>query len=105
MKVQLGMGTLLQDQRIAHNPCEILLLDQRLRHPGKGGELIHHASNVIDVPHDSVRTLAERLGIALNLAKKASLEALGGKLDRRQRVLDLMRDPPRHIGPRCLALC
>ena len=35
---------------------------------------------------------------------EAPLQAFGGKLDRRQRVLDLMRDAPRHIGPGGLAL-
>ena len=34
----------------------------------------------------------------------AAVEPLGGELDRGQRVLDLMGDAPRHVGPGRLAL-
>ncbi len=34
----------------------------------------------------------------------AALKPLGGELDRRERILDLMRDTARHIGPGGAAL-
>ena len=46
----------------------------------------------------------ERLGIGLDFLGEAALQPLGGELDRGQRVLDLVRDAARHVGPGGLAL-
>ena len=79
-------------------------LDHRLRHAGKGGELIDHAADVADMADDGVGALREGLGIGGDLPREAPLQPFGGELDRRQRVLDLVRDAARHIGPGRLAL-
>src|SRR3546814_7154603 len=42
--------------------------------------------------------------VARHLLGIAALQPFGGKLDRGQRVLDLMRDTPRHVGPGGAAL-
>ena len=47
---------------------------------------------------------AEGVRIGRDLLGEAALQALGGELDRRQRVLDLVRDAARHVGPGGLAL-
>ena len=48
--------------------------------------------------------IGERLGIVLDFAEIFALQPLGRQLDRRQRILDLMGDAARDIGPGCLAL-
>ena len=40
----------------------------------------------------------------LDLGRVFALEPLGRQADRGQRVLDLVRDPPRHLGPGRLTL-
>ena len=53
---------------------------------------------------DGVRALGECVRIGLNLPGKAPLQPFRGKLNRGQRILDLMRDTARDIGPGRLAL-
>ena len=52
-----------------------------------------------------MRSAAKRLGVdAFELARQLDRETLGGKLDRRQRILDLVREPPRDFRPRGVPL-
>src|SRR3546814_9759932 len=53
---------------------------------------------------DRVGAGDEGLLIARNLLEILALQAFGGELDRRQRILDLMGDTPCDIGPGRLAL-
>src|SRR3546814_11499644 len=53
---------------------------------------------------DGVGAGDEGLLIARNLLEILALQAFGGELDRRQRILDLMGDTPCDIGPGRLAL-
>src|SRR3546814_3883707 len=48
---------------------------------------------------DLIGELAEGRRIALDLVAETALEPLGGELDRRQRILDLVRDAPGDVGP------
>ena len=56
------------------------------------------------MPHNGVGALREALDIGGDLPSEAALQPFRGKLNRGQRVLDLMRDPSRHIRPGRLAL-
>ena len=53
----------------------------------------------LDLADDRVGALVENLAVLGDHLAVAAADALGRKLDRRQRVLDLMRDAPRHVGP------
>src|SRR3546814_8005667 len=48
---------------------------------------------------DLIGELAEGRRIALDLVAETALEPLGGELERRQRILDLVRDAPGDVGP------
>jgi hypothetical protein len=79
---------------------QFLRLHHRLRHAGEGGELVDHAADVADLADDRVGALRSKVSRSsvIWLAVFA-LQPLGRKLDRRQRVLDLVRDAPRDIRP------
>ena len=74
-------------------------LHLRLRHAGEGRELVDHAADVADLADDRVGALVEDLAVLGDHLAVAALDALGRELDRRQRVLDLVRDAPRHVRP------
>ena len=70
----------------------------------KDGELVDHALDVVDLADDRVGALVEDVLAFDDVPAVAALQALGRKLDRRQRVLDLVRDAPRDVGPGGAAL-
>src|SRR3546814_19273013 len=76
----------------------------RSLHPRKGRELVEHAPDVADVAHDGIGADLEGLGVARDLDDILALQALGGELDRGQRVLDLVRDAAGDVRPRRLAM-
>ena len=76
----------------------------RARHPREGGEFVDHALDIVHLPHDRVDTLVENIAVGDDKAAIFALQPFGRKLDRRQRIFDLMRNAPRHIGPRRGAL-
>ena len=76
----------------------------RLRHAGEGGEFVDHALDVVDLADDRVGALVEDVLALDDDAAVAALQPLGGKLDRRQRVLDLVGDAARDVGPGGAAL-
>jgi hypothetical protein len=81
-----------------------LVAKHGLRHPREGREFVHHPPQVADLAHDRTRELLEGRGIRGDLLAVTALEPLGGQLDRRQRVLDLVRDAARHVRPGGAAL-
>ena len=58
----------------------------------------------IDLTDDGRDRFGEAVAILADLAGILALQALGGQPDRGQRVLDLVRDPPGHLGPGRLPL-
>src|SRR6185437_16323519 len=60
--------------------------------------------DIADMADDCIRQVGEGLRIVGYLAGVFALETFGRELDRRQGVLDLVRDAARDVGPRCLAL-
>src|SRR3546814_5013992 len=61
-------------------------------------------SHVVDLADHRVGEPLEGRRIALDLVAKAALESFRGELDRGQRILDLVRDAPRDVGPGGAAL-
>ena len=100
----VGMRIALQHKRFQHQPIRILRLDHRLGHARKGRKFIHHAPNIFHLAHNGVRALAESIRVIGDLTQIAPLQPFGGKLNGGQRVLDFMRNAPRHIRPGGLAL-
>ena len=70
-----------------------------LRHAGEGRELVDHAADVADLADDGLRALLEDLGIGRDFLLVFAAQTLGGELNGRQRVLDLVRDAARDVGP------
>src|SRR6516165_6292074 len=54
--------------------------------------------------NDRIGADRESLGISFDLFEVSALQAFGGELDRGERVLDLVRDASRDVGPGRLAL-
>ena len=79
--------------------AEIVPLGPRLGHAREGGEFVDHALDVVDLPHDRVGALIEDVAVLRDELAIFALEPLGRKLDRGQRILDLMGDAARHVGP------
>ena len=104
LDVDVGGGDALQHGGLAHDGGQILRLRHGLGHAGEGGELIHHAADVADLADDGVGALVEDVLVGLDLRAVFALQALGRELDGRQRVLDLMRDAARDVGPGGVAL-
>src|SRR5262249_40910116 len=94
LDIELGMGNFHQEHGLSYGVGDVLALDHGLWHAGKARELVDHPPDVVDLAHDGVSALVEDRLILLfgdGLAEFAA-DALGGQLNRRQRVLDLMGD-------------
>ena len=100
----VGIAVALQEQGLLAQLLRILRFHRGPRHAGKRGELVDHAANVTDLTDDRVGAHREGLGVFLDLLQIATLQPLGRKLDRRQRVLDLVRDAAGNVAPRRHAL-
>ena len=94
-----GMAVAFEEYRVAANLGEVLGLQRRLRHTGERRELVDHASDVLDLADDGLGAGGEDLGLGLDLLQVLAFQALGGKLDGGQGVLDLVGDAPGDIGP------
>ena len=87
----MGVAHLAQEHRVAQDVAQVARLLRRLRHPGESRELVDHPADITDLADDRIRALVEDgLVVLIDLLAVAALDALGGQLDRRQRVLDLM---------------
>src|SRR5581483_799230 len=89
----------------AHDVADVVILHLRLGHAREGGELVDHACHVPDLPDDRVGALLEHVPVFRDHPAVLALDALGRELYRGQRVLDLVGDAARHVGPRRGALC
>lgn len=98
------IGHFLQEHRLAHQIDGVLLPEHRLWQAGEAGELVHHLAQVPHLADDRAGQLVEQFAVLLDLAGIAAADAFGGKLDRRQRVLDFVRDAAGNVRPGGLAL-
>ena len=98
------MRDFVEEQRGARDVVDIGALEHRLGHAREVGEFVDHAAQVADLADDRVGQPREGVGVARHFGAIAALEALGGELDRGQRVLDLVRDALGDVGPGGAAL-
>src|SRR4029079_14774752 len=104
LEIDLGPAHLEQEHGLAHDLTHIVQLHDRLRHAREGRELVHHAADIGDLADDGVGALIEDLAILGDGVAIFAADALGRELDRGKRILDLMGDAPRDIGPGARAL-
>ena len=97
--IDLGIADAHQEHRLAHGVGDVLADDDGLRHAGEVGELVDHALDVVDLAHDRVGALLEDAAVLGDHLAVFAAQPFGRKLDRRQRVLDLMRDAAGDVGP------
>ena len=95
----VGAADLDQERGFAQRLAQVHHLHVRLRHAGEGRELVDHAADIGDLADDRVGALVEDLAILGDDLAVAAADALGRELDRGQRVLDLVGDAARHVGP------
>ena len=96
MRVQLAQ---LRDQRI-----DVEARDLHARRARVFAERVHHLLHRFDLLDDGVRGAIEQLAFAPFGLQILAAQPLGGELNRRQRILDLVREPPRHFAPGRVAL-
>ena len=104
LESDLGPAHLEQEHGLAHDLAHVVPLHHRLRHAGEGRELVDHAADIRHLADDGVGALVEHLAILGDGVAVFAADALGRELDRRQRILDLVRDAPRDVGPGGAAL-
>src|SRR5438105_7484215 len=95
----VGAADFHQERRLAQRFAQIDDFHLWLRHAGEGRELVDHAADVLDLADDGIGALIEDLAVLGDDLAVTAPDALGRKLDRRQRILDLMRNAPRDICP------
>ena len=95
----LRMRDALQEHRLVQQFLRVLAAHHGRRHAREGGEFVHHAADIAHLADDRVGALLEDFGIGGDFLAVFALQPLGRKLDRRQRVLDLVCDAARDIGP------
>jgi hypothetical protein len=100
----IGIADALQEYDLADCIGHVLGSHHRLRHARKAREFIDHAFDIIYLPDDGVGALLEDAPVILDDAGILSTQPLGGELNWRERVLDLVGDTTSHVGPRGGAL-
>ena len=89
-----------QEHGLAHGVGDVLVRDHRLGHARETREFVDHPPDVVDLAHDGVGALLEHAAVVFadHLAVFAA-QPFGRQLNRRQRVLDLVRDAAGDVGP------
>ena len=88
--------------RVEHFGDELRQVDRRELHLRRRREARELGRDLAEQPHlteDRVHAAFEHAPERLALVGMHAEEVLGGQLDRRQRVLDLVRHLARHLGP------
>ena len=99
LDVDVRIADALQEDDLPRRIGDVLGGHHRLRHAGEARELVHHALDVVDLAHDRVGALLEHRFVLGDHLAVLALQPLGRKLDRGQRILDLVRDAARDVGP------
>src|SRR5439155_25840900 len=103
-KVKVPVRLRKQDERFLHKRIETLRQVISGGQAGKGRELIDQLLNRLHLLGNTADASIEDLRIISNLWGKAPVQTFGRELDRRERVLDLVGDPTRHLSPGLHAL-
>src|SRR6185369_3977108 len=96
LNVDIGTADALQEYDLPDGVGHIFAGHHRLWHAGKARELVDHTFDVVDLPHNGVGALFENGSVLGNHLAVLALQPLGGKLDRRERVFDLVGDAARN---------
>ena len=92
-------------QHVVDERVQVQRLQPGGRQPGVVAELVDQALHGIDLVNDRAHQTAQDFLLFLRQAfHELHLEPFGRKLDRRQRVLDFMREAAGHLSPRLDAL-
>src|SRR2546428_18748 len=100
----LAMALAEEDERLLDQTVQVL---RRVRGRGQareGRELVHQGLQLVDLLDDGARALVEHGALGAEAGGVAAAEPLCRELDRRERVLDLVRDATRDLSPRLHAL-
>src|SRR5256885_36147 len=100
----LAMALAEEDERLLDQTVQVL---RRVRGRGQareGRELVHQGLQLVDLLDDGARALVEHGALGAEAGGVAAAEPLCRELDRRERVLDLVRDAARDLSPRLHAL-
>ena len=92
--------TVVERQRLGDELREIRRHRSRGRHPRELRELVDQTLERFDFPDDRGRALVDEFTGAGRASGEMAAQTLGRELNRRQRVLDFVREPPRHFTPR-----
>ena len=96
----LGEEAVVQRERLGDQLMQIGRHRARRRHARELRELVDQALQRFDLADDRRRALVDQRAGPGRRVGEVPAQALGGQLDRRQRILDLVREPPRHLAPR-----
>ncbi len=99
LDIDIGIADPHQEHRLPNGIGDILTLDDGLRHARELGEFVDHFADVIDLTNDRFRALIENEPIFRDHLAELAADALGGQLNRRQRILDLVRDAAGDVRP------
>ncbi len=96
----------VQREHVVQEGAEVDRLHRsRARLPRVDRKVVDHVLHRGDLRDDRLRAARQRLPVGpFEAPRELALEALGRELDRRQRVLDLVREPARDLAPRRVAL-
>ena len=90
---------LVERQGLADQGIEVVWLRLDRRHAGKIGKLVDQVFQLIHRLDDHLGAFVKDRLIAAEARQVAFPQPLGRKLDRRERILDLVGDAPGHLAP------
>ena len=95
-----GLERRVQGEHVVHQRVQVERRGTRGRQARVIAELVDHQLQRADLVDDRLRTARQHLGLGgRQLVGELVLHPLGGELDRRERVLDLVREAPRDLAP------
>ena len=94
-----GMCDLMEKQSLPSDLVHVFATEDRLGHTSEIGEFVDHPPQVAHLAHDGAGQSLEGFGFGPDFLAEPALKPLGGELNGRQRVLDLVRDAARNVRP------
>ena len=95
----LGEETVVERERLGDQLVQIGRRRARRRHARELRELVDQPLQRFHLADDRRRALVDQRAGPCRRVGEVAPQALGGELDRRQRILDLVRETPRHLAP------
>ena len=94
------VGLLIEGDHFTDDMVEVGKRRVDRGHAGKLGEFVDQVLHFLHLADNRIRAFLKDLAVLSESTRVSLLETLGGQLDRRQGVLDLVCDPPGHLSPR-----